>query len=69
MKVPHKGNAQPVLRGPYYVLSRREGNKTVSVRLTNAAMLLETREAVKKVEITVESNREVKHCLSHVAGK
>ena len=46
MKVPHKGKAQPVLRGPYYVFSRREGNKTVSVRLTNAAMLSETREAV-----------------------
>jgi len=38
LKVPQKG-AEPVLRGPYYVLSRREGNKTVSERLTTAEQL------------------------------
>ena len=39
MKVPHKGKEQPVLRGPYYVFSRREGGKTVSERLTSPAAL------------------------------
>jgi Family of unknown function (DUF6788) len=38
LKVPQKG-AKPALRGPYYVLSRREGNKTVSERLTTPTQL------------------------------
>jgi hypothetical protein len=38
LKVPQKGS-KPVLRGPYYVLSRREGNKTVSERLTTPMQL------------------------------
>lgn len=33
LKVPRKGK-EPSLRGPYYVLSRREGEKTVSWRLS-----------------------------------
>jgi len=33
LKVPHKGQAQPVLRGPYYVLSRYLSGKTVSPKL------------------------------------
>ena len=33
LKVPHKGVKTPVLRGPYYVLSRRQGTKTVSERI------------------------------------
>jgi hypothetical protein len=47
LKVPQKGRKGFNLRGPYYVLSRREGNKTVSQRLT-------TPEAVEKArqEIT-----------------
>jgi len=32
-KVPQK-DSKPAMRGPYYVLSRREGKKTVSERLT-----------------------------------
>jgi hypothetical protein len=32
LKVPQKGS-KPALRGPYYVLSRREGTRTVSERL------------------------------------
>ena len=31
-KIPSKGRDEPVLRGPYYVISRREGGKTVSER-------------------------------------
>lgn len=38
LKVPQKG-AEPALRGPYHILSRREGNKTVSERLTTPAQL------------------------------
>ncbi len=38
LKVPQKGS-KPALRGPYYVLSRREGNKTVSERLTTTTQL------------------------------
>jgi hypothetical protein len=33
LRVLHKGKSEPVLRGPYYVLSRQEGDKTVSKRL------------------------------------
>ena len=29
-KMPSKGRNEPILRGPYYVISRREGGKTVS---------------------------------------
>lgn len=35
LKVRHKGKKQPVLRGPYYVITRKEGKKTVSERLTD----------------------------------
>jgi hypothetical protein len=38
LKVPQKGS-KPALRGPYYVLSRREGNKTVSERLSTTMQL------------------------------
>jgi hypothetical protein len=48
LKVRLKGKEQPVLRGPYYVLSRREGNKTVSKRLSSPTQL---QEANKDVEV------------------
>lgn len=38
LNVSQKG-AKSALRGPYYVLSRREGNKTVSERLTTSNQL------------------------------
>ena len=38
-----KGQAKTVRRGPYYVLSRREGNKTVSRRLTTPEALEQAR--------------------------
>ena len=34
LRVPHKGKKEPVLRGPYYVFSRKEKKKTVGYRLT-----------------------------------
>jgi len=45
--VRHKGVRQPVLRGPYYILSRREGKKTVSQRLTSGEQLQQAREDVE----------------------
>jgi pyruvate carboxylase len=45
--VPHKGKSEPVLRGPYYVLSRREGDKTVSKRLKSESELDQAREDIK----------------------
>ena len=39
LKVPHKGKPQPVLRGPYYVLSRNEQGKTISRRLSSLTEL------------------------------
>ncbi len=44
--VRHKGRVEPVRRGPYYVLSRRQGDKTVSRRLTSPQALEEARRDV-----------------------
>ena len=41
-----KGKKGIVLQGPYYVLSRREGEKTVSKRLRSAAELEQARKEV-----------------------
>jgi hypothetical protein len=46
LKVPRKGEKETVLRGPYYVLSRREGGKTVSQRLTSPSQLEQARREV-----------------------
>lgn len=46
LKVTPKGKKQPVLRGPYYVLSRQEGSKTVSLRLTTSEALGKARQDV-----------------------
>jgi len=47
LKVRLKGKEQPLLRGPYYVFSRREGNKTVSKRLTSPAQLQQVKKDVE----------------------
>ena len=45
LKVPQKGS-KPALRGPCHVLSRREGNKTVSERLTTPAKIEQAKKDV-----------------------
>jgi len=45
--VQRKGQKQKSRRGPYYVLSRREGDKTVSQRLTTPEALQQAREDVE----------------------
>jgi hypothetical protein len=47
LRVRLKGKEQPVLRGPYYVLSRREGNKTVSKRLSSPVQLQQVKGEVE----------------------
>jgi hypothetical protein len=47
LKVRLKGKEQPVLRGPYYVLSRRQGNRTLSKRLTSSAQLQQAKKDVE----------------------
>jgi len=46
LKVRLKGQPRAVLRGPYYVFSRREGGRTVSRRLTTERDLAQAREEV-----------------------
>lgn len=43
LKVRHQGKAEPVLRGPYYVFSRRGEGKTVGYRLTTPQAVAEAR--------------------------
>jgi len=47
LKVRHKGKKEPVLRGPYHVITRKEGKKTVSERLTDPAELERARRDVE----------------------
>ncbi|MFH1741157.1 MAG: DUF6788 family protein [bacterium] len=44
LKVPQKGKKEPARRGPYHVLSRNQGGKTVSQRLRSAEELQQARE-------------------------
>ncbi len=46
MKVKLKSQKEPVRRGPYYVLSRREGKQTVSQRLRSKEEVEDARRQV-----------------------
>ncbi len=46
LKAKSKGEQPPVLRGPYYVFSRREGQRTISERLTTPAQVDQTRQDI-----------------------
>lgn len=43
LKVPRKGRSEPGLCGPYYLLSGKQGGKTVSQRLTSAEQVEQAR--------------------------
>lgn len=45
LKIHHKGEREPVLRGPYYVASRSQGGKTISRRLTSSQEIAHALEA------------------------
>jgi hypothetical protein len=47
LKVQHQGIKQPVLRGPYYVLLRREGKKVISQRVTSSPELAQARQDIE----------------------
>ena len=47
LKVRHQGIREPVLRGPYYVLLRRDGKKVISQRVTSGPELAQAREDIE----------------------
>lgn len=47
LKVRHKGIREPVLRGPYYVLMRRDGKKVVSQRVTSGSALAQAQKDIE----------------------
>ena len=49
LKVTHKGKRKPVMRGPYWVYTRKEGGKTVGQRLS--------REDAEQVKKDIEAHR------------
>lgn len=46
LKSKPKGDEEPILRGPYYVFSRREGGKTKSERLSSPEALKQAQDDV-----------------------
>jgi len=58
LKVRHEGQSEPVLRGPYYLFSRKENKRTVGKRLTSAAELAQARADVAAHKRFVQLCRE-----------
>jgi len=50
LKVRRKGRSEPALRGPYYVFSRREQDKTLSHRLTSQTERQQTQQDIDRYE-------------------
>jgi hypothetical protein len=79
LKSKPKGDDEPTLRGPYYVLSRREGGKTVSERLSSPEALKQARadvaahkrfvELCKEYEALTEKLGEMERLSDHQAEK
>ena len=68
LKVHHQGKREPVLRGPYYVWSRREGKKTVSRRLTSAKEVARARQASAQHQRFAELCREFEVVTERIAA-
>ena len=47
LKVSHKGKTEPILRGPYYVMSWHEKGKTIGRRLRDDAELKKARKDIE----------------------
>jgi hypothetical protein len=47
LKVRHQGIREPVLRGPYYLLLRRDGKRVISQRVTSGPGLAQARADVE----------------------
>lgn len=47
LKVRHQGIREPVLRGPYYVLMRRDGKKVISQRVTSGSALAQAQKDIE----------------------
>jgi hypothetical protein len=47
LKVQHQGIRAPVLRGPYYVLMRRDGKRVISQRVSSGAALEQARKDIE----------------------
>lgn len=65
LKIPQKG-AKPALRGPYYVFSRREGNKTVSERLITPTQLEQAKTDIAAHKKFVELCKEFEALTEHM---
>lgn len=66
LKVPHKGKKEPVLRGPYYVISRREGDRTVGYRLKSSEELERARRDVEAHKRFKELCQEFEQLTEHL---
>lgn len=47
LRVRHQGIKEPVLRGPYYVLLRRDGKQVISQRVTSGSKLAQARQDIE----------------------
>ena len=66
MKVPHKGKKEPVMRGPYYMLTRREEDRTVGYRLRTPQDLERARRDVEAHKRFVELCRQFEELTQHL---
>src|SRR6266478_1770774 len=69
VKVGHGGGQEAAVRGPYYVLSRREGGQTVSQRLTSAAALERARSEVAEHQRFVALCREFEEVTEQLGAR
>lgn len=68
LRVVHKGKGEAVLRGPYYVFSRSEKRKTVSMRVKSGSEVGRLKGDIKAYNRFKELCREFE-CLTEELGK